>query len=327
MIRIVQYNILSTDLGTKFYFVNTDTKHLKPDFRWLLLKEKLLPEIHKFSIICLQEVCLYWLEKLIPFLQEVGYICHYNNYGWKDDGYMGVLITYPNTYKLEALKIINIGDSIESKTKIINSELELDKDDIWVKAIRKKNTMLCMRLTRLELSEGLSIGNKTFCIGTYHMPCFGDSIKILHMISCIQLLNKFAGNYKCIFAGDFNMMPNSTLYKIITVGGNYADLVDKSTNYDTSMFSFKVPMMMQSGYKLFGEDPTFTNYAHVANSEPFSGCLDYIFLSRGWKVTDVQKLPTELPKLTYPSDIEPSDHLLLAVNLELVERADKKIDK
>lgn len=318
MIRITQYNILSTDLGTKFYFVNTPTKFLKPDFRWLLLKEKLLPEIEKFSIICLQEVCLYWLEKLIPFLQEVNYVCHYNNYGWKDDGYMGILIAYPNTYKLEAMKIINIGDSIESKTKIINSESELDKEDIWVKAIRKKNTMLCLRL---------SINNKPFCIGTYHMPCFGDSIKILHMITAIQQLNKFAGNYKCIFAGDFNMMPDSVLYKIITVGGNYVDLVEKSTNYDTTMFSFKIPMIMQSAYKLFGSDPIFTNYAHVANSEPFSGCLDYIFVSRGWKVTDVQKLPIELPKLTYPSDIEPSDHLLLVVNLELVERADKKIDK
>lgn len=81
MIRIVQYNILSTDLGTKLYFVNTPTKFLKPDFRWLLLKEKLLTEIGKFSIICLQEVCLYWLEKLIPFLQEVNYVCQYNNYG------------------------------------------------------------------------------------------------------------------------------------------------------------------------------------------------------------------------------------------------------
>lgn len=318
MIRIVQYNILSVDLGTKFYFMNTPTKFLKPDFRWVLLKEKLMTEIDKFSIICLQEVCLYWLEKLIPFLQEVGYITHYNNYGWKDDGYMGVLITYPNKYKLEALKIINIGDSIESKTKIINSESELDKDDIWVKAIRKKNTMLCMRL---------SVGTKIFCIGTYHMPCFGDSIKILHLISAIQLLNKFAGNYKCIFAGDFNMMPNSNLYKIITMGGNYVDFVDKSTNYDTTMFSFKIPMVMQSVYKLFGSDPIFTNYAHVVNSEPFSGCLDYIFVSRGWKVVETDALPTELPELTYPSDTEPSDHLLLAVNLELVERADKKIDK
>lgn len=234
----------------------------------------------------------------------------------RDDGYMGILIAYPNTYKLEAIKIINIGDSIESKTKIINSEL--DKEDIWVKAIRNKNTMLCMRL---------SINNKTFCIGTYHMPCFGDSVKILHLITAIQQLNKFAGNYKCIFAGDFNMMPNSVLYKIITIGGNYVDLVEKSINYDTIMFSFKIPMIMQSEYKLFGSDPIFTNYAHVANSEPFSGCLDYIFVSRGWKVVGVDESPVELPELTYPSDTEPSDHLLLAVNLELVERADKKIDK
>jgi hypothetical protein len=45
--RVVQYNILSTDLSTKFYYINTDTKYLKPEARWLLLKEKLLIEIEK----------------------------------------------------------------------------------------------------------------------------------------------------------------------------------------------------------------------------------------------------------------------------------------
>lgn len=116
MIRIVQYNILSVDLATKFYYVNTNTKFLKPDFRWKLLKDKLLLEIKNLSIICLQEVCFGWLEKLVILFQDLGYYCHYNHYGWKDTGHMGVLIAYPNKYKLEDLEIINIGDSIADKT-------------------------------------------------------------------------------------------------------------------------------------------------------------------------------------------------------------------
>jgi len=309
MIRIVQYNILSTNLATKFYFVNTDTKFLKPDSRWLLLKEKLLAEITNLSIFCLQEVCMYWLEKLIPFFQEVGYYCHYNNYGWKDTGYMGVFISYPNKYKLEALKIINIGGSIESKTTIINSSLATD--DIWTKAIRKRNTLLCLKL---------SYDDKIFCVGTYHMPCLGQSVKLLHLMSCIQLMNKFAGNYKYILAGDFNFMPDSLLYKVITEGGKYDDVVEKSVNYDTTMFSLKVSTPMKSAYALFEKDPLFTNYSHVINSDPFHGCLDYIFLSKGWQVTDIKKLPIALPELAYPSHDEQSDHLLLAVDLELIER-------
>jgi mRNA deadenylase 3'-5' endonuclease subunit Ccr4 len=311
-IRIVQYNILSTDLGTKFYFVNTDTKFLKPDFRWSLLKEKLLLEIQNLSIFCLQEVCFYWMEKLIPFFQDVGYYCHYNNYGWKDTGHMGIFIAYPNKYKLESFKIINIGDSIEDRTTIINSPTT--NDDVWVQAIRKRNTLLCLKL---------NYNGDTFCIGTYHMPCFGDSVKLLHLISCIQLLNKFAGNYKYILAGDFNIMPNTLLYKVITEGGKYDNIVEKSIHYDTKMFSIKVSNPMKSAYALFGEEPQFTNYSHVVNSEPFNGCLDYIFVSNGWKVNSIIKLPTSLPELTYPSNEEPSDHLLLAVDLELIKRQNK----
>jgi len=316
MIRIVQYNILSTDLATKFYFVNTDTKFLKPEFRWILLKEKLQEEIQNLSIFCLQEVCFYWMEKLIPFFQEVGYYCHYNNYGWKDTGHMGVFIAYPNKYKLEAIKIINIGDSIEDRTTIIDSPIIKDdsltiKEDVWTQAIRKKNTMLCLKL---------NYNNDIFCIGTYHMPCFGDSVKLLHIISCIQLLNKFSGNYKHILAGDFNIMPNSSLYKVITESGKYNNIIEKSIYYDTKMFNLKVSTPLKSAYALFDTDPLFTNYAHTVNSDVFNGCLDYIFVSRGWKVNSIKKLPDMLPNLTYPSNEEPSDHLMLAVELELIKK-------
>ena len=116
-------------------------------------------------------------------------------------------------------------------------------------------------------------------------------------------------------------MPGSLLYKVITEGGNYTNCIEKSPNYDTTMISLKVSTPLKSAYALFeGLDPLFTNYAHVKNSDPFSGCLDYIFVSKGWKVTNIKKLPIELPKLAYPSDHEPSDHLLIAVELELIQR-------
>jgi len=309
MLRIVQYNILSTELGTKFQFVNTDTKFLKPEFRWTLLKEKLLTEINNSSIFCLQEVCFYWMEKLVPFFESNNYRCHYNNYGWKGTGHMGNFIAYSNKYKLEGIKIINIGDSIESKTSIITESV--NNDDVWTQAIRKRNTMLCLKL---------NIDNNIFCIGTYHMPCFGDSLKLLHVISCIQLLNKFSGNYKYILAGDFNIMPNSLLYKVITEGGNYNNKIEKSVNYDTSMFSLKIATPLKSAYALFDKDPLFTNYAHVVNEEKFYGCLDYIFISNGWKVNNVKMLPNTLPNTHFPSIDEPSDHLLLAADLELIKK-------
>jgi hypothetical protein len=109
-----------------------------------LLKEKLLIELQTTCIFCLQEVCLFWLSKLIPFFQSFGYICHYNNYGFKDTGHMGVLIAYPNQYTLEEIKILHIGDNI--KNRVIVTDPVYEKDDIWTKAIRKKNTLLCLKL-------------------------------------------------------------------------------------------------------------------------------------------------------------------------------------
>ena len=312
MIRIVQYNILSTELANIHYYVNTNTKFLQPDSRWLLLKEKLLIEIDKSSIFCLQEVSLYWLEKLVPFFTLNGYNCQYNNYGDKGSGYMGVFISYPIKYKLEAFKIVNIGDSIKNKLIRLASAPELIiKEDIWYQATRKRNTLLCLRL---------NCNNKVFCIDTYHMPCShrNEPVGILHTITCINAMNKFADNYKYVLAGDFNFQPGSLLYKIATESGKY-DL-EKSPNYDTSMVSLRVSTPLISAYATFDKDPAFTNFSHVLDSEIFNGCLDYIFLSRGWKVTAVKKLPSSLPLLPYPSNSEPSDHLLLAADLEIIDR-------
>jgi endonuclease/exonuclease/phosphatase family metal-dependent hydrolase len=212
---------------------------------------------------------------------------------------MGIMIAYPNQYKLEAIKIMNIGNQIETRIKRISEDLILDD---WVKAIRKRNMLLCLRLRD---------GEKSFCIGTYHMPpeYKNKDVATLHLVMCNQLMNKFSGNYKYILAGDFNFLPYSMLYNLMTKGGRAQ--VEKSLNYDTTSFSLKI-LPLTSVYSGFSE-PLFTNYVNL--KEPFSGCLDYIFVSRGWIVNKVKELP-KLPDVPYPSGDEPSDHLMIAVELE-----------
>jgi len=337
MVRVVQYNILSTELASPFFYVHTETKFLKPDSRWTLLKQKLVPEIDQESIFCLQEVSLDWLEKLVPFFRQYGYQCEYNNYGWTVNGYMGICIAYPNKYRLEAMKMFKVGEVIQEKTlplkltkyqrlqkkffiwvfwllSIFGLSNPKSNEDSWLKAIKKQNTLLCLRLSENE---------KAFCIGTYHMPCSykDQSIMLLHTVTCIQLMNKFAGNYRYILAGDFNFKPDSLMYKVVTTGGNYNSYVDVSLNLDTSMCSVKLATPMKSVYSYIGQEPLYTNFSHVKDHEPFNGCLDYIFISRGWKVLSVKELPSQLPQTSYPSGDEPSDHLLLAANLELIEKS------
>ena len=95
---------------------------------------------------------------------------------------------------------------------------------------------------------------------------------------------------------------------------------------------------MDSAYTMMTKDntaavePEFTNYAHIKEDpEPFIGTLDYIFLSQkegtsshdgvgqSWKVHSVEKLPSiEESGGPYPNKNEPSDHILIAADLEII---------
>jgi mRNA deadenylase 3'-5' endonuclease subunit Ccr4 len=71
-------------------------------------------------------------------------------------------------------------------------------------------------------------------------------------------------------------------------------------------------------------EPEFTNFAWSAMdppSAPFAACLDYVFVSRHWRVAAVKPLPAlsnvrgQSPG--FPDAAEPSDHLLIAAVLAL----------
>ena len=81
---------------------------------------------------------------------------------------------------------------------------------------------------------------------------------------------------------------------------------------------------MRSAYAVASSDgktePDFTNYARVKEDEPFIDTLDYLFISDEWNVSKVKSLPHRddcggpFPNLDHN---EPSDHILIAANLEL----------
>ena len=75
---------------------------------------------------------------------------------------------------------------------------------------------------------------------------------------------------------------------------------------------------MQSAYAVSSHgEPDYPNYAKTRDDE-FVGTLDYIFLSDEWDVDGVQKIPTreEYPG-PFPTEAEPSDHLLISADLSL----------
>ena len=133
-------------------------------------------------------------------------------------------------------------------------------------------------------------------------------------------------------------MPDSPHYKLITTGS-----LDKSDpTYPPSKFGVDWIVEAEAmdsayAYAEVGEEPEFTNYAHIQDQEdPFIGTLDYIFLSRKakttriidekvagewWKVHGVTKLPSVAASGgPFPNANEPSDHLLISADLELTSK-------
>jgi hypothetical protein len=77
---------------------------------------------------------------------------------------------------------------------------------------------------------------------------------------------------------------------------------------------------MRSAYHVaHGHEPEFTNFAQsMKDSVPFIDCLDYVFISPHVAVRSVPALPgREQVSGPFPTALEPSDHLLLSVDLAL----------
>lgn len=71
-------------------------------------------------------------------------------------------------------------------------------------------------MVALELLKG----GMSFWVSTYHMPCAFRSplVMTMHAALVTQAIQKLAGDRPYILAGDFNLMPASQEYKLLTGG-------------------------------------------------------------------------------------------------------------
>jgi 2',5'-phosphodiesterase len=125
-----------------------------------------------------------------------------------------------------------------------------------------------------------------------------------------------------ILAGDWNIKPDSSSYRLLTTG----QMDRGDPDWPTSKFGVEwepTAKPMRSAYAVCdpeGKEPDFTNYARIKEQEPFIETLDYIFVSPEWKVKNVKSIKSRVeaggpfPNLDRN---EPSDHVLIAAELEL----------
>lgn len=231
--------------------------------------------------------------------------------------------------------------------------------DPWEMSENRFNVLVSVALRHrhkgaASSSTTSSSGDGTFLISNYHMPCafFAPPVMNIHSEMVARRVQTLAANVydslkedkkggdittiPYILAGDFNIMPDSPHYKLLTTGS-----LDKTDpTYPPTKFGVDWAVeaeAMDSAYVEIGEEPEFTNYAHIQDQEdPFIGTLDYIFLSRKakttriidekvagewWKVNGVTKLPSVGESGgPFPNAVEPSDHLLISADLELVSK-------
>jgi endonuclease/exonuclease/phosphatase family metal-dependent hydrolase len=352
--RVLQYNLLSSSLAAPGYFNKCNPANLDSATRLSRILAKLDLECSASSpsrpIICLQEVSRKWEGPLHVFFEKHNYQFVTGLYGRVFNGYMGVALAYPlDAYKTEALHIDNLADegewpkapeeaappapspavkAYQFLAKLATNPLRFllpspgkpevwKNDDVYEAASKRSNILITATLT--PLASPL----KPFTISCYHMPCAfrTPQLMTLHSTLAVRHTAKLAEGKPFICAGDWNITPDSGLYRMLATGECEAALLPPVKH--GVAFKPDIGTGVHSAYALAnGREPDFTNYAQTKNDdEPFIDTLDYIFLSKcgRWRVDKVDAVVhrDDMPG-PLPNDTEPSDHVSIGADLTLL---------
>lgn len=110
------------------------------------------------------------------------------------------------------------------------------------------------------------------------------------------------------------------MYTLLTTGDMPVGDPARPINEPGDQWSPKVTPMRSAYKEWHGQEPAFTNWAQVKQEEPFKDTLDYIFLSPQWTVLGTGPLPNESISGPFPTEHEPSDHLLISADLSLISK-------
>lgn len=127
-----------------------------------------------------------------------------------------------------------------------------------------------------------------------------------------QLISVEYPGASLLFFGDFNSIPSSGLFQLLSQGSVLRSHPDWSSGGPEE----QCPMELQSPVQLQSAcgEPSYTNYVGG-----FHGCLDYIFLDSQMLVEQVIPMPSHEEVTTYqalPSVSHPSDHIALVCDIK-----------
>jgi endonuclease/exonuclease/phosphatase family metal-dependent hydrolase len=180
---------------------------------------------------------------------------------------------------------------------------------------------------------------------------------MIHCALSAQHIARYSRGLPYIFCGDYNIKPDSKMYELLSTGRIQDDKCDESPLRFTHpndtwravlqqplVSAYAVATCAQGGtsdeFSDYRGEPDFTNNAVNRNNPPFVETLDYIWLgnafaakkadaesaeasvdNRAWMLQSVLPLKRKSEvQGSYPAHGEPSDHVLLSANLELISK-------
>ena len=142
-----------------------------------------------------------------------------------------------------------------------------------------------------------------------------NDVMNIQAAAIINQIQKIAGQLPYIVAGDFNAVPSSSVYKMITLGVNPRISVSKVYK---SVPKFFITSLISAYFALQGREPEYTNYSQTKNMPIFfKDTIDYIFY-RKMRVEKVLHVRDDFPTSTFPNEEEPSDHLPIGATLNFL---------
>nr|XP_020483306.1 2',5'-phosphodiesterase 12-like [Labrus bergylta] len=314
--RVMSYNILAdvyaqTELSKTVLYPYCAPYALQLDYRLNLIKKELAG--YNADIICLQEVDkAVFTDSLTPTLDAFGLD---GVFRVKDKQHEGLATFYRRSkFKLLSQHDIMLSEALSSEA--LHSEL---LERLSVNSALKEKTL--QRSTTLQVSvlEDLNKPDRKVCVANTHLYFHpkGGNVRLFQMGVALKhlshVIREVAPGAPLIFCGDFNSLPNSGVFQLLSeaeVPQQHADWSSSGPEESCRMelLSDFPPLLSACG------QPAYTNYVGG-----FHGCLDYIFIQPdSMQVEQVIPLPSHQEVTTYealPSVAHPSDHIALVCDL------------
>lgn len=296
-VKVFTWNVLSSAFFKPEEYPTYDEKYFDDSRRRSQILAKLRKVMDNRYLIALYEVSDDLRSELVVSALEHCYMIRDAYYGDERTGNMGIVVMWPQEYRLVKYQQVVIGQRIKSAPKPSRSCWQWLNgtwpEDPVAYAKSRKNVLIAATLA-------VPGGHGEVVLAAYHVPCAIHMREVMKLHveavwdTCLGLGTQWDPNM--IICMDMNTKPDDELYKFFPENG------------------------MVSAHAFEGHEPEFTtNTQSRFLTEPFKATIDYVWVSKQYLKKVMSRMPTKYTRLL-PNDKFPSDHYWMEFHLTFGER-------